>query len=143
MRGCSASRSASEKTATVRQPSSRQARMTRNAISPRLAMRTFPNKLSLRREAVVACLEAGRFNRFQSLRCLRFRQRLTLALERHAAAIDDEQRLTEVDRLAVVDDLRDQRAIDRTDHSVAQAQRFDVPEHLAVRQALSGGRRFR
>ena len=37
------SRSASEKTATVAMPSSRQARMTRTAISPRLAMRTFSN----------------------------------------------------------------------------------------------------
>src|SRR5262245_60959639 len=37
----SASRSASEKTATVLMPSSRQARITRTAISPRLAMRTF------------------------------------------------------------------------------------------------------
>src|SRR6476469_3885849 len=37
------SRSASEYTATVSSPSSRQARMTRKAISPRLAMRTFLN----------------------------------------------------------------------------------------------------
>src|SRR5262245_15434179 len=37
----SASRSASEKTATVRMPRSRQARITRTAISPRLATRTF------------------------------------------------------------------------------------------------------
>src|SRR5919108_3614533 len=36
-------RSASECTSTVRIPSSRQARMTRTAISPRLAMRTFLN----------------------------------------------------------------------------------------------------
>src|SRR3982751_1190775 len=37
------SRSASEYTATVCTPSSRHARMTRSAISPRLAMRTFLN----------------------------------------------------------------------------------------------------
>src|SRR4051812_3521714 len=36
--------SASEWTATVRMPSARQARRTRMAISPRLAMRTFLNK---------------------------------------------------------------------------------------------------
>ena len=42
-RTCSASASASEWTATVRMPSSRQARMTRRAISPRLAMRIFLN----------------------------------------------------------------------------------------------------
>src|SRR5687767_1202401 len=40
-RTCSDSRSASEYTATVWMPSSRQARMTRSAISPRLATRTF------------------------------------------------------------------------------------------------------
>src|SRR5438128_6643250 len=39
-RTCSASRSASECTATVFSPISLQARMTRRAISPRLAMRT-------------------------------------------------------------------------------------------------------
>src|ERR671933_1094034 len=42
-RTCSDSRSASEYTATVSMPSSRQARMTRSAISPRLAMRTLRN----------------------------------------------------------------------------------------------------
>src|SRR5512143_1822254 len=42
-RTCSDSRSASLYTATVSMPSSRQARMTRRAISPRLAIRTFLN----------------------------------------------------------------------------------------------------
>ena len=42
-RTCSDSRSASEYTATVCTPSSRHARITRSAISPRLAMRTFLN----------------------------------------------------------------------------------------------------
>src|SRR3989442_5010663 len=42
-RTCSDSRSASEKTATVSIPSSRAARMIRNAISPRLATRIFLN----------------------------------------------------------------------------------------------------
>src|SRR5574343_1118484 len=40
-----ASRSASEWTTTVLMPSSRQARWTRKAISPRLAMRTFSNMM--------------------------------------------------------------------------------------------------
>src|ERR1051326_6057860 len=40
---CSAPRSTSEKTATVAMPISRQARITRTAISPRLAMRTLVN----------------------------------------------------------------------------------------------------
>src|SRR3954466_9524114 len=42
-RTCRDSRSASEYTATVWMPSSRHARMTRSAISPRLAIRTFLN----------------------------------------------------------------------------------------------------
>src|SRR3954471_18980027 len=42
-RTCSASASAVECTATERRPMSRQARTTRRAISPRLAMRTFLN----------------------------------------------------------------------------------------------------
>src|SRR5690349_21466079 len=46
-RTCSDSRSASEKTATVRMPSSLQARITRRAISPRFAIRTFRNMSAL------------------------------------------------------------------------------------------------
>src|SRR3954463_13652258 len=42
-RTCSELRSASLYTATVRMPSSLQAQITRRAISPRLAMRTFLN----------------------------------------------------------------------------------------------------
>src|SRR5262245_6949292 len=42
-RTCRPAWSASEYTATVRMPSSLQAQMTRSAISPRLAMRTFLN----------------------------------------------------------------------------------------------------
>src|SRR5690606_1240435 len=42
-RTCIRSRSAFEYTATVRMPSSRQARRIRSAISPRLAIRTFPS----------------------------------------------------------------------------------------------------
>src|SRR6266478_915797 len=45
-RTCSASASAVECTATERNPISRQARITRRAISPRLAMRTFLNRRS-------------------------------------------------------------------------------------------------
>src|SRR6185436_985187 len=44
---CRASRSASEYTATVRMPMSRAAVMTRQAISPRLAMRILRNTLLL------------------------------------------------------------------------------------------------
>src|SRR6266852_4282542 len=43
---CSAPRSASEYTATVRTPSRRAVRITRQAISPRLAIRILPNTLA-------------------------------------------------------------------------------------------------
>src|SRR5580692_10569135 len=49
MRTCRASRSSSEYTATVAMPSSRQVRMTRTAISARLAIRTFWNTQRLSR----------------------------------------------------------------------------------------------
>src|SRR3954463_5931765 len=48
MRTCIASRSSSEYTATVVMPSSRHVRMTRTAISPRLAIRTLVNMDPLR-----------------------------------------------------------------------------------------------
>src|SRR5579864_5352295 len=46
-RTCNDSRSGSEKIATVFTPSSRQARLMRNAISPRFAMSTFLNTFDL------------------------------------------------------------------------------------------------
>src|SRR5688572_17866511 len=66
-----ASRSASECTATVLMPSSRQARWILRAISPRLAIRTFPNMPSW------------------------------LSMRRGWKSADDEQRLAVLDRLAV------------------------------------------
>src|SRR5579884_2477478 len=53
-----ASRSASEYTATVRIPSSRQARITRTAISPRLATRTFSNGLPFTGAPIVETVAA-------------------------------------------------------------------------------------
>src|SRR4051812_7723608 len=66
MRTWRASRSRSEYTATVAMPSSRQVRMTRTAISPRLAMRTLSN-----RGFVVGCDIAARTVsvRARDLRC--------------------------------------------------------------------------
>src|SRR4029079_15978966 len=68
-----ASRSASECTTTVLMPSSRHARCTRSAISPRLAIRILSNSFS----------------------------GLT-ATGRSVARVDDEQRLAELDRLPVL-----------------------------------------
>src|SRR5512139_2839470 len=88
MRTCMASASAVECTATVRMPISRQARMMRKAISPRLAIRTFSNirvlfsgsSAQARTAAPVGAAVAGRI------------------------LFDDDQRLAEFDRLTVFDD---------------------------------------
>src|SRR5215813_13597066 len=95
-RTCMASASAVECTATVGMPSSLQARKTRNAISPRLAMRIFSNMWSdqtrrvdkgVRRRAKIAMPEPA----FANLR-LSF-----------ADSFDNQQRLAEFDRLAVLE----------------------------------------
>src|SRR5579859_5142387 len=53
-RTCRAVLSASEYTATTRTPSARQVRAMRTAISPRLAIRIFPNRTALSAECVAA-----------------------------------------------------------------------------------------
>src|SRR3982751_453345 len=73
-RTCREFSSASEYTATVRIPSSRQAQMMRRAISPRLAIRIFLN--------MVACSSRGRWR---------------------SGGPDREQPLSVLDRLAVLD----------------------------------------
>src|SRR5438132_9825586 len=70
-RTCMASASAVECTATVGMPSSLQARSTRNAISPRLAIRILSNMASQKPD--------------------------------RRDSFDDQQRLAELDRLAVLD----------------------------------------
>src|SRR5690349_1082972 len=79
------SRSASEKTATVRIPSSLQARMTRSAISPRLAISTFRNMSDFPparagvEGQIGGCLDAGRPQR--ELRGIRREQRRALVAD--------------------------------------------------------------
>src|SRR5688572_16233178 len=58
-RTCRLSRSASEYTATVWMPSSRHARITRSAISPRLAIRTFLNMPGCDRGVRLFLVESG------------------------------------------------------------------------------------
>src|SRR4051812_40926020 len=103
-RTCSALASAVEWTATVATPSSRQARMTRRAISPRLAMRTFLN-------TPVSDGAEG--------------------LESASGRVDAEQWLSELHRLPVPhEDLQDLSGDLRFD-LVHQLHRFDDAEHLA------------
>src|SRR5437667_9494459 len=61
MRTCSAPRSASENTATVAMSCSRQARITRQAISPRLAIRTLRMRRAGMRSVSRRCARAARF----------------------------------------------------------------------------------
>src|SRR5688572_30571773 len=99
---CLSVRSAVECTATVLMPSSRHARRIRSAISPRLAMTTFSS-------IVVASVAAA------SARVL----------------FDHEQRLAELDRVAVLDqhghDLAGLVGLDLVHH----LHRFDDAEHVA------------
>src|SRR5262245_19030221 len=85
--------SAVECTATVLMPSSRQARKIRSAISPRLAMRTYSSIVLCARSRII-------------LRRLFF---------------DHEERLTEFDRVAVLDEDAD---------DAAGEFRFDLMHHL-------------
>src|SRR6185437_17088920 len=90
-RTCMASASAVEWTATVLMPSSLQARNTRSAISPRLAMRILSNIVTLRGEQrIVSSERKGSHSTFAT-----------------RVSFDNYQGLAEFDRLAVLDqDLR-------------------------------------
>src|SRR5262249_18046322 len=90
-RTCMASSSAVECTATVEIPSSLQARKTRSAISPRLAIRIFSNM----------------------------------------ASFDDQQRLAEFDRLAVLDQDLDDGAGARRRNLVHRLHRLDDEQRIA------------
>src|ERR1700690_4182525 len=82
-RTCMASASAVECTATVAMPSSLQARRTRSAISPRLAIRIFSN-IALVRPQHADCVASTLYG-----------------------SLNDDQRLAELDRLSILkQDLR-------------------------------------
>src|ERR1041385_8723979 len=95
-RTCIASASAVECTATVAIPSSLQARTTRMAISPRLAMRILSNI-------------AGR----------------------PRALFDDDERLAELDRLAILEQDLDHGACARRRDLVHRLHRFDDHQRVA------------
>src|SRR5688572_8695191 len=101
-RTCMASASAVECTATVAIPSSLQARSTRNAISPRLAIRILSN----------------------------MRAYLAVPVPSKARSLDDHERLAELDRRAVGDqDLR-HRAGARRGNLVHGLHRLDDHQRL-------------
>src|SRR5262245_61819536 len=91
---CKASRSATECTATVLMPSSRQAQMTRQAISPRLAIRTFLN-----------ILQRGVGSRESGVGRIQFRASHSPFPTPHSRLnFDSKQWLAVFDRLAVFDE---------------------------------------
>src|ERR1700741_2427609 len=93
-RTCMASASAVECTATVGMPSSLQARSTRSAISPRLAMRIFSNIRRSAGERRIANGEEGTRTAAVPIRYSLFATRRSL---------DDHQRLAELDGLTVLE----------------------------------------
>src|SRR6266702_5013649 len=118
-RTCSASRSASECTATVLRPISLHARMIRRAISPRLAMRTLENMVRL---PVAGCRLPELFgNREQETENARS------ASEPHR-----EELLSVLHRLSVLRKDFHDFAVDVRFDLVHQLHRLDDAEHLAL-----------
>src|SRR6185437_9940489 len=112
-----ASRSASECTTTVFTPSSRHARWIRNAISPRLAIRTLSKSLSLRRAGI-----QGLFTRVP---------------RRRTGSSKQEQRLAELDRLAILDEDRLDRAAGVGLDLVHELHRLDDAKRVALRDGVA------
>src|SRR5438093_3921106 len=108
-RTCMASASAVECTATVAMPSSLQARSTRNAISPRLAIRILSNM-------AVRCASASLGPN---------------------ASFDDHQRLAELDRLAVLDQNLHHGTAARRRDLVHGLHGFDDQQRLAGAHAAA------
>src|SRR3954471_14861782 len=126
---CSECSSADEYTATVEIPSSRQARITRSAISPRLAIRTL-------RKSGGSALATGRL------------AALGISVTRSVCTshLDEEKRLAELHGLPVFDQDGDDLARELGLDLVHQLHRFDdaknVPflDRLAFAHVHLGGR---
>src|SRR5690242_11745576 len=108
-RTCMASASAVECTATVATPSSLQARSTRSAISPRFAIRIFSN---------IDLQPSFRLRPIPSLQFFRLACELDVSL-------DDQQRLSELDRLRILEQDLHHRAGARRGNLVHGLHRLD------------------
>src|ERR1700729_2903625 len=134
-RTCIASASAVECTATVAMPSSLQARSTRSAISPRLAMRILSN---------MGAWMASSEWRMEEVDCLRIGYwPLTIR-----PLFNNHQRFAEFDGLAVFDQNLRHSAGARRRNLVHRLHRFDDQERLSHRhlaadfdERLCGGHR--
>src|SRR5215211_7931277 len=118
-RTCKLSRSGSECTATVLMPNSRQAQMTRQAISPRLAMRIFLN--------IARC-------RWLVASGWRLRSKATSyqppATNRQPLFLDSKQGLAKFNRLAVLDKDFSNDAVGVGLNLVHQLHRFNDADHF-------------
>src|SRR6476646_571797 len=128
-RTCMASVSAVECTATVGMPSSLQARSTRNAISPRLAMRILSNI-----EGVMPRAGGASSNPCGSGCAHWHRPRLLgprFAGTTERELLDDHQRLAEFDRMAVLEQNLDHGAGARGRNLVHGLHGFDDQQRVA------------
>src|SRR5215510_11112972 len=140
-RTCMASASAVECTATVAMPSSLHARSTRNAISPRLAIRIFSNMAwswFVSRCSTKCCTaDPGPFqgrHLERSRVCgapFRFAPCCAAPGTRLTSSFYDHERLTELDRLAVLDQDLDDGAGARRLDLVHGLHRLDDEQRVA------------
>src|ERR1700749_4107800 len=114
-----ASSSAVECTATVAMPSSLQARNTRSAISPRLAMRILSNIENLKAaNGALRIANRVRTSTLLAIRCSPF------------ASFDNQKRLAVLDRLAIFDQNLDDRAGARRGNLIHRLHRFDDDQRV-------------
>src|SRR5713101_7789081 len=125
-RTCRASRSASECTATVCNPISLHARMTRRAISPRLAMRTLE---IMKKLSVVGCELSGGDNR----------EPTNDNAPKGASNPHGEQLLTVFHRLSVLRIDLDDFTVDVGFDFVHQLHRFDDAKDLPLADVIADG----
>src|SRR3954464_3272075 len=131
-RTCMASASAVECTATVAMPSSLQARRIRRAISPRLAIRILSNMVSHgangenERIADGGVANGKRSAPSRQLPC-------SPPVIRFSPLLDDNQRLAEFDRLAVIDEDLGDGARARRRNLVHRLHRLDDQQGLPDR----------
>src|SRR5690348_8880284 len=116
-RTCIASASAVECTATVGMPSSLQARRTRSAISPRLAIRILSNMATVRKAN--SELGVSHYSPFATHYSLL------------ASSFNDHQRFAEFDRLAVLEQNLDHGAAPRRRNLIHGFHRFDDQQRVA------------
>src|SRR6185437_9365381 len=130
-RTCIASASAVECTATVGMPSSLQARSTRSAISPRLAMRIFSNMSSAGCLAIRHARPCAGHPRLDRIARRKTWMAGTSPAMTDEWSLDDHQRLAELDGLTVLEQDLGHGAGARRRNLVERLHRLDDEERVA------------